>query len=623
MLEIKVKKINVDLPPDISIAMTVENPVMAEDRLPIPYSLSFDLPMTPKNLWLFEYPNRIGAHKGDNLFRAYSCQIYFQSLLIHDGTINLVSCDQTIKLNFKGVDFNENLNTAMFSKDIGEVQFSGDALYDFDPINYEDPSTYYFSYKNWATPLAYNVNPDYIAAPIHVRTNNNEYRYYKDEIRSYYDRITGIIYRSSQTTHPVLEIQKQYLNCFNPAAQNFLFKGSSNSDQAHGIIFPIFRMKYLIDKLIGSNLIESPFETTALQDILIPTFYLRNLFVTWSRPKPITSSPLNDTPAFLTLSEVLPNINANKFLQKILNLFCLTLVAHKGKFIVREIKEIFADPVKTNWTGKLQGQLSKTIQEAQFYDYGFEDPKYYSEEGATFTEVATHADMQDKEFELVDHDDSYSETFLITSTLEIFIKKAYYQYYIVQNVEGYELVIGYDFKGYKKPPAKPDVDQENKFNAKSDIKQLYLSPAIYWNSLNDDPLEKKFWLVPKWDPENYEDIDSRNVRPTSLSLLVYAGQRTVDGKNYPFLSPYGNENITLSWEGENGLINKYHKEFKDWIEKARLKVSGVFLLTALELNKLSITEKIHIEGRNYYIEKLQYTIRRDRIDPVVADLIEV
>lgn len=618
MLEIKVNKINVDLPSDISIAMTVENPMMAEERLPIPYSLAFDLPMTPRNLLIFDYPNRLGAHKGDNKFRSYPCQIYFQGILIQDGTVNLVSCENTIKINFKGVDFNENLDVAMFSKDVGEVQFVGNAVFDF-----EDSQSYLNSYKNWATGLAYNTNPNYIAAPIHVRTTNNEYRYFQDQIRSYYDRITGLTYRSSLTNPPVLELQRQYLNCFNPSSQNFLFKDSSNSDQAHGIIFPIFRMKYLIDKLIGSNLVESPFETTALRDILIPTFYLKNLFVTWNKPKPITSSPLGETPAYLKLSDCLPDINANKFLQMILNLFCLTLVAHKGKFIVKENKEVFAQPVKTNWSSKLQGVLNKSKQDAQYYDYGFEDPKYFSEEGATFTEVATHTEMQDKEFELHGNDDSYSETFLITSTQEIFIKSAYYQYYVIQNVEGYELVIGYDFKGYKKPKAKPESGQRNKFNAKSDIKQLYLSPAVYWNSLNDDPLEKKFWLVPKWDPENIQDIDTRNIRPTSLSLLVYGGNRTVGSKTYPFLSPYGNANISLSWEGPDGLIARSHKDFKDWIEKARLKGSGVFQLTALELNKLSITDKVHVDGRNFFIEKLQYTIRRDRIDPVVADLIEV
>jgi len=618
MLEVKVKKINVDLPSDVSIAMTIENPMLTEDRLPIPYGLAWDLPMTPKNLWIFDYPNRLGAHKGDNKFRSYPCQIYFQGILIQDGTVNLVGCENTIKINFKGVDFNENLDVAMFSKDVGEVQFAGNTVFDF-----EDSQSYLNSYKNWATGLAYNVNPNYIAAPIHVRTTNNEYRYFQDEIRSYYDRITGLTYRSSLTNPPVLELQRQYLNCFNPSSQNFLFKDSSNSDQAHGIIYPVFRMKYLIDKLIGSNLIESPFETTALRDILIPTFYLKNLFVTWNKPRPITSSPLGETPAFLKLSDCLPDINANKFLQMILNLFCLTLVAHKGKFIVKENKEVFAGPVKTNWSSKLQGVLNKSKQDAQYYDYGFEDPKYFSEEGATFTEVATHTEMQEKEFELHGNDDSYSETFLITSTQEIFIKSAYYQYYIVQNVEGYELVIGYDFKGYKKPKAKPESGKRNKFNAKSDIKQLYLSPAIYWNSLNDDPLEKKFWLVPKWDPDNIQNIDTRNIRPTNLSLLVYAGQRTVGSKNYPFLSPYGNENISLAWDGPDGLIAKYHKDFKDWIEKPRLKGSGVFLLTALELNKLSITDKVHVDGRNFYIEKLQYTIRRDRIDPVVADLIEV
>jgi hypothetical protein len=130
-----------------------------------------------------------------------------------------------------------------------------------------------------------------------------------------------------------------------------------------------------------------------------------------------------------------------------------------------------------------------------------------------------------------------------------------------------------------------------------------------------------------WIPEEGDGYDKskRNVRSKSISLLLYSGVRkTVDGsKDYPFVSPYKNDNISLKWDGADGLLNKYHLDFKNWIERTKTKATGTFLLSPLDLNKLVITDKIHVQGRNFFIEKMQYVIRKDKIDPVIIDLVEV
>jgi len=608
MLKIFKQNKRLTLSPNIQIGVVIENPMMVDERLPVPYTLTFEAPPTPENLREFGYPDRFGAHEGNKLFMASESRIEFGPISIFHGTLSLVEYDQTLKLTFKGVDFNESLKKSMFGKDFGEVVFDGStSLFDWD-----DPASYYYHYKNWMNPLAYNTHPDYVAAPIHIKTNNSAFRWY-------YNRTDARDQEYTRKTSVYREAKSQYLNCFNPGDQSFLFPGSTTFAAP---IFPLFRLKYLINKLVGDRLENSPFDATEMHDVLVPTFF----FKYWDEVATVLlSSPWREDPGYLKFEDYMPDFPANTFLKTILNLFCMTLTAHKGNFVITSNKDIFARPVKHNWSKKLIGNAIPTSIEGQMYDYGFSDPNYYKpDEEAIIKTVATLEAMRDATFNLADNDDNYSELFYITETEQYFVKSAFYSSYLSSGNTLYELVVDYEFKGYKEVTPKEEVADQDKFNAKADIKQLYLQPAIYWTG-QEDTENKKFWIVPRWDPQTPTDTKktARQVRPTDLSLLLYAGAKTVNGKNYPFLSPYKNDNISLKWEGDDGLITRYHQDFKTWIEKPRLKVKGSFLLSALDLNNLAITDKVHLNGRNFFIERIEYTIRHDRIDPANVELIEV
>ncbi|WP_313265089.1 hypothetical protein [Sphingobacterium sp.] len=608
MLKIFKQNKRLTLSPNIQIGVVIENPMMVDERLPVPYTLSFEIPDTPENLREFGYPDRFGVHEGKKLFMASESRIDFGPIPIFNGTLSLIEYDKALKLTFKGVDFNESLKKAMFGKDFGEVIFEGStSLFDWN-----NPASYYYHYKNWMDGLSYNLHPDYVAAPIHIKTNNSAFKWY-------YNRTDSRGNEYSRKTSVDREMKAQYLNCFNPTEQSFLFPGSTNYSAP---IFPLFRLKYLINKLVGDKLENSPFDATEMRDVLVPTFF----FKYWNEIETVLlSSPWREDPGYLKFEDYMPDFPANTFLKTILNLFCMTLTAHKGNFVITHNKDIFSRPVVHNWSSKLIDNAKPSTIEGQTYDYGFSDPEYYKpDENETIETVATVEAMRDKSFNLSGTDDSYNALFFITETEQYFAKSAYYSYYLVNGNQEFELVIDYEFKGYKEPEAKTEIAEQDKFNAKADIKQLYLQPAIYWTGLGDTE-NKKFWIVPRWDPQTPSDTKktARQIRPTNLSLLLYAGTKTAGGLTYPFLSPYKNDNISLKWEGSDGLIARYHQDFKTWIEKPRLKVKGFFLLSALDLNSLAITDKVHLNGRNFFIERIEYTIRHDRIDPANVELIEV
>ena len=98
MLEIFISNQKVDLPADIQIALTIENPFMLQDRVPTPYSLTFDLPPTTRNLRIFNFPNRIASHR-NNATITRPCRIMFQSITIASGIVTLTTQHGDISVN--------------------------------------------------------------------------------------------------------------------------------------------------------------------------------------------------------------------------------------------------------------------------------------------------------------------------------------------------------------------------------------------------------------------------------------------------------------------------------------------------------------------------------------------
>ncbi len=60
MLEVIVDKTHIlNLLSDVQISFIEENPLFVEDRIPSPYSLTFEVPPTPGNLKALGFPSRI------------------------------------------------------------------------------------------------------------------------------------------------------------------------------------------------------------------------------------------------------------------------------------------------------------------------------------------------------------------------------------------------------------------------------------------------------------------------------------------------------------------------------------------------------------------------------------
>ncbi|WP_433895206.1 hypothetical protein [Sphingobacterium mizutaii] len=645
MLEIYISNISVDLPKEIQIAITVENPLMLEDRIPAPYSLNFDLPATPKNKRLFGYPDRLGGYGIlNNLSKKNRpCVIRFQGINILKGHVIFLQFLNDIKLQFVGVDYNEYLKAPMNTLDLGRKYFLGS----YNSVDYSNSNNFAWHYARWAEELASGSRGDMVAGPIVLADKNMPFSNFEEDMKGY--GTFDIQYGFYRNKAPFQAQDNEYINQYNAYNGTFMLEPESDPDQprliyrSHASIFPMFRVGYLFDVIFGNILLNNPFTEGHLFNLVMPTFY----FSQWKRrehtdvvidygaktnyppmvsnPRPTPSSPYPDEP-YIELNDFLPSTDSNVFIRSQLNLFCMTMAATDGKLTIKSNNSIMLSTPQKNWTDKVMDNLDFRIESGKQYLYGFSNAKKDNINTSDAITVPSRYEMMNYPFTL-DENGLYEQLFIVQD--QVILKTV--QEVEIKHLNGnlnetqttYSLLDnGFSFS----------MEKENKdtFEMTSDIIPLPLYPAIFFKSIDNTSFSHpdysgrlKEWLVP-----GIKELD-RSVRPSEIHLTFHKGVRSIkdDGdKNYPSFSGNLEASTTspniLSWEGQYGLFNTYHKSFAEWIGKEKLLMNSNVKLNVVDLKQLDILEKIHIKGRNFFIKKMQYTIGTNSLSSVNIDFIE-
>ncbi len=115
------------------------------------------------------------------------------------------------------------------------------------------------------------------------------------------------------------------------------------------------------------------------------------------------------------------------------------------------------------------------------------------------------------------------------------------------------------------------------------------------------------------------------------SVLHYCGiNDTVQaGKMHPILTSHaydcrGRKVAPFSLEpwGPDGIVNKFYSSYKIWVERTKKRITGEFLLSALDLANIDLSLKYSINNVNFFIEKVEVDVAHDRILPARVSLIE-
>ncbi len=216
MLVIKINGTAAELDPEEGITITGTNPMFSEDRIPSAYSYPYSFPMSPHNLVLFNYPDRITSLMDKQEF---PCEIWYDEVLIDAGTFVIEEVSESIDGHFKGAETNDNFTKTLNELDLGYRAEDG---YDFD-MQYAE-----YANSRDSEPCKF--------APVHL---------FGDDVKREGDLATWNNYINYTTT----------------------------DGRVHRNFFPAVSVWWLLEQIIGPQLKYNPFKTeTWLSKLVVQTF---------------------------------------------------------------------------------------------------------------------------------------------------------------------------------------------------------------------------------------------------------------------------------------------------------------------------------------------------------------
>ena len=620
MLQFIVDGQQVDLPPDFKLSLIIENPLFLTDKIPVPYSTNFDLPPTPKNLKTFNYPNRINTRI--NFIQSYFVDIIFDGIQVLNGFLLLKEVAQKLNFSYRGVEITDNITKETNDIFLGNYQFGeGSRL----TVDFEDPSNFAYNYKNLVSSTISGENA-MVAAPIMLKDDDG-----KDAIPE------SLVVLVGRYAHP-----NRYLSFYNAIEKRFLFDAKVIFTTTVPFHSPTFLMPFLyhiINVVFGDSLISNPFADGELRKLVIPTTYhknynnnlfsdLRGILIDGSNKKlnVIIDNPF-PIPNSVNLESFTPQIPVIDLIKEVFKLFCLSLYTVNNKFKIVYNKDIINNKKVENWTKKLMGKEIITQEAAKTYNYGYAD--YMSEQDLVIANINQLPKLSSLVPKPINDDkDVY---YRIQNTDQVFCVKT--------KTQPKETVTKLSQYQVKKTGFETTNKKGNAFDATVKIAPMPTTiDDYYWlidqaSVINPNTQQSEIkpvstairrWAVPQWDGNRLD-------MPEKFNIMIYHGlsEAFEPTDEYPLLSGFDTDHhgrklsdLTLKWDGENGLLNRYHKEYKAFVEKEKIAIKGTFLLTALDIKNLDLTVRKNIKNRNFFIKKINVTISTDKVEPADAELIE-
>lgn len=615
MFWIKINKAKIQLPDDFRVELIIENPLLLQDRVPLPYTTSFDMILSPYNRKLLAQPSRINKKTHSNY---YDAQLGFGPIKIYDGSLITREIAGRISANFESVKDTDELRKPMSEVELGDVNYGFhlellrtyvemrlDPYFDINRPNaifYDIPA---FNLMNdWID--AHDNEREYVGAPIRVN----------EPLPTMID--TSLIYLN------ILAGTNFFFNAFtaiegNVSTIKMALDGITPEEMAHSPMFPQVRAAYFLFKLLGIPDEENPFRVGELNKLVITSHYHRHfrddIISKWKgllvdNDFPETGDP--DQNLFIRLRSFMPTLQSNEMLKALLNLVCATMFRTKTGFAIKLNKDMMTDPTFSDWDKILASRPALSREDAQVYGYGYDD---FAEDAMVadpeFTLTAI-AELEDAAI----NTDTGEQLYYISTTRQFILKKLAPK---VEDTDPDEFLYEVRNSGVGRQP------QESGYRISVPYGPMKMIPVININS-----------------------IRNTIVKPDVLEYLpVYSGSRAADYKPhlmlyqgrqenpfyldflYPYLSyhnyaPDGTRlgDLSLAWDGPDGLIENYHKEFKAWIESDRLTMYGLFIFSPNRIRELDLSKKVNVRNKLWWVKKMVIPMTKKKIEPAQVDLVD-
>lgn len=603
MLEIITNGVKLDLSSDTAITIQYDNPIFESNGIPTPFSFTYTLPLTTRNLTLLLNPDRVPSNV--NYSKRLATTIRFAGMDITSGyqTIEITS-DDGIEVSFNSIIFPDISKLPLYKLPF-EKLFLG----------YAEKVDWLFGYK-WDTSLAAeeyvrvltteinNSLPNFIPATMIVKGR---------------DLVPNIEY-SELTNQRSMRINP-YVNILKPRKKHI----------------PAFSVGYIIKNILPDAFgifDRGDFAKLMLVCSYHPAYQTKDDANVWNFDKDTGMVTLN-------IADFMPDVSFEDFLCEMLKLACASMYISNGKPVFEYNSTIVGAKSSSDWSDKIIGNPVIGVALGSRYNVGYSDLATDNEHIPAERQLWVVPFISDMITMFTSHNSNPGEVEFVGSN--VFIQSTRQTYQVeINEVLSKDYKYHFDFKLVADTDEKLDAADDDERGTFDMVVNAAPVRMVVGVDVKTDNL-----MVPSFDgtktkhqyiycPEvDMGSDDEKPTRPDKLTIGLYQGMTTSMQHSgipfeYPAISRYNyntrgvNHTATsLDWTGEFGLLNKYHKEYKAWIEKDKRTVKADVLLSSVDLRNLDLRKKCHINGRNFLIKSLSVTLTSTMIEPAEVEFWEV
>ena len=558
-----------DLKPNQDISLSIENPLMTGDRIPIAWSTDFELAPTIKNFRIFEF---VAGTFSPPRLSVVNVEIYANGIAIASGKLNFTEVTaESFSVSFSGASIENSLSGMLHEATMTKFNFGT-----------MESRHELLRYSHTMSDAQRNKRPEFTIPPL-LRESK------RDVVDIYFD----------------LQTDPTRLSW----AQKF-----TNSVEGGKFIVPVLKLKYILECIFPECKTPAIFQAI-IEQIGIVGQYRENGLVEDYEHGGLDKDESGNY--VLDLANTLPSTSCVDFVKDILNALCATIFISPLGIEIVDNKSTVLSGDFIDWTSRIDDHHTIQWEQGQGYECGYagiSEPEEIEEPVSISSNMEGCFDAAN--LTMVKHlytDDIYKRT---TATVKFGDSS---KAPIVRDIP----LLSTCRQGRMFVPELAQTDRDV-YSAKSNLTPVTTQPIVHYVEYTSSSLLKYRYVAPI-----IAIPEVGGSRPTDVYFGMLHQNRVPPGgvgSQAPYLQMstngvIGGNGWTGAWQGlweereesftmtgSGGIYETFHKDFAEWLAIDKTIFQFELNLTAQDIYNLQLWRKVMLRNKLFFIKNLNITL---------------
>lgn len=554
--------VSLDLVPDQDITMTIENPLLSADRIPVAWTTDFELAPSQKNFGVFKFLPGLYIIPDKTSINA---TIKIDSIPIVSGKLEFTSLtSSSFCISFIGISIEDSLKGTLNEVSMAKWNFGR-------MVSTADIQRY----KDIVDKASIGYRPEF-TLPLLLRES------FLDEPDVFAHVVTE-------------EIRLKWASKY------------ANSPEANYVI-PVLKLKYILNSIFSDCDIDHDFNEL-ISSIGIVAPYRKNGSVDDHTHGCLDRDKNGHYE--LDLASGLPAVPVIDFIKDILSTVCATIfVSTQGKAMISN-KSIILSTDFVDWTSKVGHQHDITWEDGMDYEYGYSSISEPKEIEGEVVDCATLYNC----FRAADGSTvRHTPTQDVYSVLRIRVS--------INGVQetGVKPTLRLLEQGKMFTPAAHENSQRDVYSAKSALIPVKTNPQKHYTfqGVSQDilPWEEEMYVVPiinfpKVGGDRSTDVYFGIIHGDAVASTdwIPSDQLSSNGVcDIGYNGHWTEDALSAKMQDDDGMYNLFHKEFAEWLDRDKSTYSVQLNLNAFDIYNLQLWRKVMLKHQLFFIKTLSISI---------------